>query len=134
MASFNKWIVMGNLTRDPEVAFSKAGTAYCRFSVAVTESRKTKDGKWEDDTSFFDGTAFGKTAELFGNYTKGEQVLLEGKAKQETWEDKSSGGKRSAVRMIVDRIARVSKPGTNGSTTKPSAVASPAQADDDIPW
>jgi len=85
----NKVIIMGNLGRDPEVRFTKSGTAVCNMRVAVTERRKNGDS-WEDHTEWIDLVAWGKTAENCGQYlAKGRQLYAEGRLQTRKWQDKN---------------------------------------------
>lgn len=101
MASFNKVILLGNLTRDPQFKTLASGTAVCEFGMAVNR-KYTADGEKREDVTFVDITAFGKQAETINQYcTKGKQLLVEGRLKFDTWEDKQ-GGKRSKLSVIVE--------------------------------
>jgi len=96
----NRVAITGNLTRDPEIKKTSSGLAVCNGSVAVNEWRKDK----EDYVSYFDFTVFGSRAEAFErNHAKGDKILIEGKLKQERWEDKNTGGNRSKIVVIVDQ-------------------------------
>jgi single-strand DNA-binding protein len=100
MASFNKVILLGNITRDPELKYAQSGTTVCNFGMAVSEKYKDKE-----TTSFFDLVAFGKVAEIIEQYTqKGSPLFIEGKLKQESWEDKQTGQKRSKVVIVVESV------------------------------
>ena len=93
---FNKVIIVGNLTRDPEVKYIASGTAVANCGVAINERRKDNTGNWVDDTTFVDVTFWGRTAEVLGEYChKGSSILVEGKLRLEQWE--SEGQKRSKV-------------------------------------
>lgn len=124
MPSFNKVILAGHLTRDPEVR-AAGSTTVCNTGVAVNEVYKKKDGSKVEDVSFFDITAFGATAETMGKHLKkGRAVLIDGRLKQEKWDDKESGQKRSKVVVLVDRLVFLGSPNDAG---KPAG-------DDDIPY
>ncbi|SMP58564.1 single-strand binding protein [Neorhodopirellula lusitana] len=114
MASFNRVVLMGNLTRDIELRYLPSGMAVAEFGLAVNDRRKTSDGQWVDDPSFFDITLFGRTAEVASEYlSKGSPVLIEGRLKQDTWE--KDGQKRSKVKVIGERMQMVgAKGGGNG--------------------
>lgn len=102
MSSFNRTILMGNLTRDPELKTLPSGTQIADLAIAVNERMKKGD-EWIDQTSFFDLVAFGKSAENISRFfSKGKPILIEGKLRQRSWEDKNSGQKRSKVEVIVD--------------------------------
>jgi single-strand DNA-binding protein len=104
MSSFNKVILMGNLTRDPELRFTQNNMAICKFGLAV--NRRFKDaqsGEWKEEPTFIDVTIFGARAEPFARYhTKGKQAFIEGSLRLDTWEDKNGGGKRSKLYVVAD--------------------------------
>jgi single-strand DNA-binding protein len=104
MASFNKVILMGNLTRDPELRYSANQTAICKFGLAV--NRRFKDaqsGEWKEEPTFVDVTIFGARAEPFARYhTKGKPAFIEGSLRLDTWDDKNGGGKRSKLYVVAD--------------------------------
>ncbi|MEO0651051.1 MAG: single-stranded DNA-binding protein [Planctomycetota bacterium] len=103
MASFNKVILMGNLTRDPETRFAQSGTAIVNFGLAVNERFQGQDGQWQDRPTFVDITMFGKRGEAFAKFhSKGKQAFIEGKLRLDTWEDKNGGGKRSKLYVVGD--------------------------------
>ena len=103
MTNFNKVIVAGNLTRDPELRYLPSGSALCEAALAVNRKWKSKDGESKDEVSFFDLIAWGRTAEVIAEYfKKGRPILVEGRLQQERWEDKNSGAKRSRVRIVVE--------------------------------
>ncbi len=103
MASFNKVILMGNLTRDPETRFAQSGTAIVNFGLAVNERFQSSDGQWQDRPTFVDITMFGKRGEAFAKFhTKGKPAFIEGKLRLDTWEDKNGGGKRSKLYVVGD--------------------------------
>lgn len=103
MASLNKVLITGNLTRDPELRHLPNNTAVVDFGVAVDGSY-TKNGQKVEATHFVDCTAFAKTAELIHQYfTKGRPILIDGSLRFEQWDDRQSGQKRSKLKVIVDR-------------------------------
>lgn len=104
-ASVNKVMLMGNLTRDPELKYLPSGSAVADLNVAVNRSWKDKDGKKQDEVSFIEVVSFGRTAELCAQYLKkGRQVFIEGRLKQDRWEDKESGAKRSKTRVVAESV------------------------------
>ena len=108
MASFNKVILMGNLTRDPELRQTQSGTSVCRFSIAVNRSYNAQDGNLREETCFVEVDSFGRTAENIGKYfSKGKPILLEGRLRQDTWDDKDTGKSRSKLVVVLDRFAFV---------------------------
>ena len=105
MANYNKIILVGNLTRDPQLKYLPSQMAIVEFTLAVNHKYKTKTGEERDEVLFIDVSAFGKTAEVINQYcTKGKQLLVEGRLKYDTWEDKQGGGKRSKHSVVVDNF------------------------------
>jgi len=103
MSSFNRIILMGNLTRDPEVRQSQTGTYIVKAGLAVNERMPDGQGGWKEEASFFDIVIFGKRAEAFSRFMrKGRPVLVEGKLRQNRWQDKETGQNRSKIEVIVD--------------------------------
>ena len=113
-ASFNRVILIGNLTRDPELRYIQSGSAVTEIGLAVNERRKTPTGEWVDDVNFIDVTLWGRTAEVVCEYcTKGKPLFVEGRLKYETWE--TDGQKRSKLRVVGERIQLLgSKEGGGG--------------------
>ncbi|MDR1233199.1 MAG: single-stranded DNA-binding protein [Puniceicoccales bacterium] len=104
MASFNKVILMGNLTRDPELRVTQQGMSICKFAVAVSRQTKLADGTMKEETAFVDVDAFGKQAEVIGKYfTKGRPILLEGRLRLDQWESQS-GEKRSKLGVVLENF------------------------------
>ncbi|MEM6979063.1 MAG: single-stranded DNA-binding protein [Planctomycetota bacterium] len=113
MASFNRVIIMGNLTRDIELRYTPGGLAVSELAVAVNDRRKTAEGQWVDEASFFDVTLFGRTAEVASEYlSKGSSVMIEGRLKQDRWE--KDGVKRSKVHIIGERMQMLGGRGESG--------------------
>lgn len=104
-SSFNRVILMGNLTRDPEVRYLPSNMAVVDIGLAVNERFQDKQsGEWQERANFFDCTAFGKSAESIGKFfTKGRPILIEGKLRLDQWDDKQTGQKRSKVKIIIDQ-------------------------------
>ncbi len=106
MASFNKVILVGNLTRDPEVRYIPSGTAVCDISLAVNSQwtdKKTNERR--EEVTFVDITLWGRTAEIAGEYlAKGRPVLIEGRLSLDSWEDKETGQKRSKLKVVADSM------------------------------
>lgn len=104
MASFNKVILMGNLTRDPEVRYSGGGMPIVNFGLAM--NRRFKDSQsdeWREEVTFVDVTIFGKRGEAFAKFhSKGKTAFIEGSLRLDTWEDKNGGGKRSKLYVVAD--------------------------------
>jgi len=104
MLELNKVMLIGNLTRDPELSYLATGTALAKLGLAVNHSWKDKNGQWQREASFFDIEAWGATAEFCSKYLKkGKRIYVEGRLRQNTWEA-SDGTKRSQVRVNADRV------------------------------
>src|SRR3954453_6865557 len=152
MASFNKVILLGNLTRDPEVRYTPKGTAVTELGMAVNRVYTAENGEKREDTTFVDVTLWGRTAEIAGEYLKkGRPVFIEGRLQLDTWDDKQSGQKRSKLRVIGETMQLLgSRPtGAGGEssdeerparagaarTSPPPKAAGPTDPDDDeIPF
>ena len=118
MASFNKVILVGNLTRDPQVKYTTGGTAVTEIGLAVNRRWMDKQSnQWKDETTFVDITLWGRTAEIAGEYlAKGRSVLIEGRLQLDTWDDKESGQKRSKLRVVGENMTMLGgKEGSAGS-------------------
>lgn len=103
MASFNRVILMGNLTRDPELRYIPSGTAVTDIGLAVNDRRKGPNGDWIDEVTFVDVTLWGRSAEIASEYlTKGSPALIEGRLKLDSWE--SDGQKRSKLKVIGEKL------------------------------
>jgi single-strand DNA-binding protein len=107
MASYNRVILVGNLTRDIELKYTPGGTAVTDIGMAVNDRRKSSSGEWVDETTFVDVTLWGRTAEVASEYLgKGSPILVEGRLKLDTWE--TDGQKRSKLRVVCDRMQMLS--------------------------
>src|SRR5471032_2748528 len=105
MSSFNKVMLMGNLTRDPQLKYLPSQTAVAEFGVACNRKFRTATGEDREEVTFVDISAFGKTGEVINQYfTKGKPIFIEGRLKYDQWEDKQGGGKRSKLHVIVDNF------------------------------
>ena len=119
MASYNRVILLGNLTRDPEVRYLQSGTAVCDIRMAVNDRRKNASGEWVDDTLFVDVTLWTRTAEVAGEYlSKGSPVLIEGRLKLDTWET-TDGQKQSKLHVVCDRMQMLGGRGAGGPGGEP---------------
>ncbi|MBI5380323.1 MAG: single-stranded DNA-binding protein [Opitutae bacterium] len=157
MASLNKVFLIGNLTRDPELRVTPKGTAICQFGLAVNRQYKDESGATRDETTFVDIEAWGKQGELVSKYlTKGSPCFVEGRLRLDQWEDKTSGQKRNRLKIVLDNVQFLGRPGGNAGApasgasdgidqTAPSHVpaprpsaAKPAPAadhvDEDVPF
>lgn len=105
MADLNKVMLIGRLTRDPQLKYLPNQTPVCEFGLAVGRRFKGQDGQQREETAFIDCVLFGKGGEIFQQYmTKGRQVFVEGRLKYDTWEDKNGGGKRSKLNVVVEEF------------------------------
>src|SRR5574344_2003355 len=105
MASYNKVILLGNLTRDPELRVTPKGTAICQLGLAVNRQFKDESGATRDETTFVDIEAWGRQAETISKYcTKGKPLFIEGRLKLDSWEDKTSGQKRSKLKGVLENF------------------------------
>lgn len=113
MASFNRVILMGNITRDIEVKYLPSGMAVTDLGLAVNDRRKNQQGEWVEETTFVDITLWGRTAEIAGEYLgKGSPVLIEGRLKLDQWE--KDGQKRSKLHVIGERMQMLGSKGGGG--------------------
>jgi single-strand DNA-binding protein len=111
MASVNKVILVGNAGRDPEIRHTPSGAAVATFSIATNEVRTNKEGQREERTEWHRIVAFGKLAEICGQYiTKGKQVYLEGRLQTKSWEDRD-GNKRATTEIIASNMVLLGRPG-----------------------
>jgi single-strand DNA-binding protein len=146
MAAFNKVILAGNITRDPELRVTPYGTPICQFGLAINRQFKTESGEKREEVTFVDCEAWGKTGELVAKYlTKGRAALVEGRLKLDSWEDKNTKEKRSKMKVVVEQVQFLG--GREGgeqdeapARSAPSArstAANPAplsKADEDVPF
>jgi len=131
MASYNKIILVGNLTRDPQMSYLPSQMPVVEFGIAVNRRWRGTDGQQREETCFVDCRAYGKQAETINQYlAKGKSVLVEGRLQYDTWEGKD-GSKRSKHRVIIERFQFLGPPGP--PTGRPAAPqqAAPAQAGQD---
>ena len=146
MASFNKITIVGYLGRDPELRYTPQGTPVCDFSVATTERRKDKSGEFQDSTTWFKVTFFGRLAEVANQYlTKGKQVYLEGRLTQREWQDRE-GTTRTSLEVTGSDLQFIGPRSDEGSgappreersgSRPPSVRESPADliTEDDVPF
>ena len=105
MANLNKVLLMGNLTKDPELRYTPKGTAVGDLGLAVNRRVKDANDNWTDETTFVDITVWGNTAENAQKYlSKGRGVFVEGRLQLDTWEDKTSGQKRSKLKIVAETL------------------------------
>ncbi len=125
MASYNRVILVGNLTRDPELRYIPSGTAVADIGLAVND-RVKKGNDWVDETTFVDVTLWARTAEVANEYlSKGSNVLIEGRLKLETWE--KDGQKRSKMKVVADKMQMLGSRGGGGGGGGAQSSAPPQQ-------
>ena len=149
MASFNKVILLGNLTRDPEVRYTPKGSAVCDLGIAVNRSYTLDSGEKREEVTYVDVVLWARLAEIAGEYLKkGRPIFIEGRLQLDTWDDKQSGQKRSKLRVIGETMQLLGgrPPGAGGGeggeresrpskTTPPPKAAEKAEPDEDeIPF
>lgn len=150
MASFNKVILLGNLTRDPEVRYTPKGSAVCDLGLAVNRNYTLDSGEKREEVTFVDVVLWARLAEIAGEYLKkGRPVFIEGRLQMDSWDDKQTGQKRTKIRVVGETMQLLgSRPsgGTGGGgesqeTERPprsaekAAPAAKAEPDDDeIPF
>ncbi len=110
MPSFNKVILIGNLTRDPEHRVTTAGNSVCKLGLAVSRKYQTKDGEQREETAFVDIDAFGKAADTLAKYMrKGRPIHIEGRLKLDQWED-GTGTKRQKLGVVLESFQFLGDP------------------------
>jgi single-strand DNA-binding protein len=133
MASHNRVILLGNLTRDPEIRYLPSGMAVCDAGVAVNDKRKNANGEWVEEVTFVDVTVWGRTAEVMSEYlSKGSPVFIEGRLKLDSWEAQD-GQKRSKLKVVCEKMQMVGARGQGaqggqGGQGGPGGGARPAAA------
>lgn len=132
--SFNQVILMGNLTRDPELRTTPNGQSVCSFSLALNRSYKGADGNWQEATDFVDVVAWGPLGERVNQYvTRGRPVLVSGRLQSRSWEQE--GQKRSKVEVVANDVTFLGGRDNNGANDAPTADTPAAKKDvviDDI--
>ena len=118
MASFNRVILVGNLTRDVELKYTQGGTAVTEVTLAVNDRRKNQSGEWVEETTFVDVTLWARTAEVASEYlSKGSPMLIEGRLRLDRWDDKETGKGRSKLAVTGERMQMLGgRGGGNGGS------------------
>jgi len=125
MASFNKVILVGNLTRDPELRYTPKGTAIAKIGVAVNRVWTNEAGEKKEEVTFVDVDVFGRTAENVGQYMrKGRPILIEGRLRLDQWDDKQTGQKKSKLGVVAETVQFLGSP-TGGEGGAPASAAAP---------
>jgi single-strand DNA-binding protein len=121
MASFNKVILAGNLTRDPELRYTPKGTAIARIGMAINRTWKTETGETKEEVTFVDVDAFGRQAEVIAQYMrKGRPFLVEGRLKLDQWEDKNTHQKQSKLHVVLESFSFIDSRGGEGGSAEPA--------------
>ncbi len=121
MASFNKVILLGNLTRDPEVRYTPKGSAVCDLGIAINRQYTLDSGEKREEVTYVDVVLWSRLAEIAGEYLKkGRPIFIEGRLQLDTWDDKQSGQKRSKLRVIGETMQLLGgrPPGAGGGTAE----------------
>jgi single-strand DNA-binding protein len=155
MANYNKVILAGNLTRDPELRYTPKGMAIAKIGLAINRTWKSETGESKEEVTFVDVDAFGRQAEVIGQYLKkGRPILIEGRLRYETWDDKQTNAKRSKLGVVLEAFQFLDSGRTEGGGAgdapraprpAPSAAPGPAPApgpepegappeEDDVPF
>jgi single-strand DNA-binding protein len=156
MANFNKVLLMGNLTRDPELRYTPKGTAITTITLAVNRTWSSESGEKKEEVTFVDVDVWGKQAETIGQYmAKGRPLFVEGRLKLDQWDDKETGQKRSRLKVVCENFQFIGapkggggggefseQPPAAGKPSRPRPAATPAAAeeapagegDDNIPF
>ena len=126
MASFNKVILMGNLTRDPELRYTPKGTAIAKVGLAVNRVWTNEAGEKKEEVTFVDVDIFGRTAENVGqSMRKGRPMLVEGRLKLDQWDDKQTGQKKSKLGVVAETVQFLGSAPGAGEGSAPGAPAAP---------
>ena len=149
--AINRVMLAGNLTRDPQVRFFANEKAVADFGLAINRRFKGNDGQMKEEVTFVDVEAWGRTAELVGQYlTKGRACYVEGRLRLDTWDDKKDGSKRSKLKVVADNVQFLdakgggerggdpaeresAEPAAGGAKPAAPAAAAPAAGGDDEP-
>jgi single-strand DNA-binding protein len=150
MANFNKVILAGNLTRDPELRYTPKGTAIAKFGLAINRTWKNEAGETKEEVTFVDVDAFSRSAELIGQYfKKGRPILIEGRLRLDTWDDKQTNQKKSKLGVVMESFqfldsqrsgdgaapaAAAPRPKAVAAPPEPGPDSEPPPVEDDVPF
>ena len=144
MAAINRVVLVGNLTRDPELRHTPSGTAVCNLRLAVNTRRKDETGQWVDKPNYFDITVWGNQGERCAQYlSKGRPVAIDGRLEWREWDATDGSGKRQAVEIVAENVQFLGSRGDGGGDAPQFVPAGAAgesadfpasSADDDIPF
>jgi single-strand DNA-binding protein len=132
MNNLNKVLLIGNLTRDPEIRYTAKGNAVADFSIALNRGFSNDAGERVEETTFIDIVAWNKSAELAREYlSKGRKIYVEGRLQLDTWEDKETRQSRQKVRVVAERLdfadAKPQDPAASSTSATPVTNSTPAQ-------
>jgi single-strand DNA-binding protein len=132
MADYNRVILMGRLTRDPEIRYIPSGAAVCEVGLAVNDRRKDQSGQWVEDTQFIEVTFWSRTAELVSEYlSKGSPLFVEGRLKFDSWE--KDGQKHSKLRVVGERMQFIGgREGGGRGDNQPRSDAAPVETPQEV--
>src|ERR1039458_7369426 len=115
MANFNKVILAGNLTRDPELRYTPKGTAVVKMGMAINRTWKSESGENKEEVTFVDVDVWGRQAEVIAQYMrKGRPLLVEGRLRLDTWEDKNTHQKQSKLKVVLESFSFIDSKGSEG--------------------
>jgi len=150
MANFNKVILAGNLTHDPELRYTPKGTAIAKFGLAINRTWKNEAGETKEEVTFVDVDAFSRSAELIGQYfKKGRPILIEGRLRLDTWDDKQTNQKKSKLGVVMESFqfldsqrsgdgaapaAAAPRPKPVAAPPEPGPDSEPPPVEDDVPF
>lgn len=147
MASFNRVILIGNLTRDPELKYTPKGKAIAKLALAVNRVWTNEAGEKKEEVTFVDVDVFGRTAENCVQYLKkGRPIMVEGRLKLDSWDDKTTGAKRSKLGVVAESVQflggndgtapapRAERPASNAPAPAPVEGGGPPDDDSDVPF
>ena len=140
MANLNRVLLIGNLTRDPEIRYTPQGVAVADMSLAINRFSTNSEGEKKEEVTYVDVTLWNRVAEIAGEYLKkGKPVFIEGRLRLDTWDDKQTGDKRSRLRVVAENMQLLGSRETNGSAPPerspsgaPAGVRQPPQRDPDL--
>jgi single-strand DNA-binding protein len=126
MASYNKVILIGNLTRDPELRYTPKGTAIAKLGLAVNRTWRTESGETKEEVTFVDVDAFGRQAETIGQYMrKGRPIMVEGRLRLDTWEDRQTNQRRSRLGVVLESFQFLDFGGGRGGDDAAASGSAP---------
>jgi len=134
MANYNRAILMGNLTRDPELRYIPSGSAVANLRLAINRTYKSQNGEQKEEVTYVNVVVWGKQAENCAEYlAKGRSVFVEGRLQSRQWETED-GQKRSVLEVVADRVQFLGRKKDEGGGEEAAPVSGAAEAEDDIPF